>query len=188
MFVSDGHTLEVSFPADRDKLADLTSDGVLATASHAAYSGEVTGPGTAPPGLAPVISRLTAVRIQMQRAPDDSGRFAVRWEITGADGGLFPVLHADLTVAPAGQHASTLTLAGAYRPPGTPCSGHDRVSGQQLAAATIRAFLQRVAAAIDHSAGPAPAGRRTAESSPVAAGAGERARSGQVHFGRVDPQ
>ena len=41
---------------------------------------------------------------------------ALRWEATGAGGRLFPVLDADLTLAPDGE-GTVLPLAGSYRPP-----------------------------------------------------------------------
>ena len=40
----------------------------------------------------------------------------LRWPAAGAAGGLFPVLDANITIAPAGDGAARLAVAGAYRP------------------------------------------------------------------------
>jgi AAA ATPase domain len=56
---------------------------------------------------------------------------------------------APITLTPAGEHATLLRLAGAYRPPlGSLGAGIDRVILHRGAAATIRAFISRVADAI----------------------------------------
>jgi hypothetical protein len=41
---------------------------------------------------------------------------ALRREATGATGRLFPVLDADISLSPAGEHTARLALAGSYRP------------------------------------------------------------------------
>ena len=69
------------------------------------------------------------------------------------------VLDADLTLAPAGENAALLTLAGAYRPPlGNRGAELDRLLLDRVADATIRHFLDRVAAAL---------GRRSRGSGPL---------------------
>jgi hypothetical protein len=70
-------------------------------------------------------------------------------------GGLFPVLDADIAVAPAGQRTQ-LTLAGAYRPPlGRLWAGLDRAALHRVADATIRALVVNVARALTApAAGP----------------------------------
>jgi len=77
---------------------------------------------------------------------DQSAGLAIRWEATGPGGGLFPVLDADLTLAPIGDRATILALAGAYRPPlGAMGAALDRAILHRVASATIRAFLGQVA-------------------------------------------
>ena len=67
----------------------------------------------------------------------------------GAGGRLFPVLDADLTLAPAGQNAASLRLDGTYRPPlGSLGAELDRLLLHRVAEATIHNFLERVAAAL----------------------------------------
>jgi hypothetical protein len=61
----------------------------------------------------------------------------------------FPVLDANLTLAAAGAQGSSLTLTRIYRPPaGGMGAILDRAILHQVAAATIRDFLVRVAETI----------------------------------------
>jgi hypothetical protein len=41
----------------------------------------------------------------------------LRWEATGAAGGLFPALDADLILTAEGQDKTLIALTGCYRPP-----------------------------------------------------------------------
>ena len=128
-------------------------------ASAQACSGETTGLARVGPlGSVPGLSRVVQVRVQDLKSIGDSARFALRWEVAGPGGALFPALDADITLAPAGEHSTTtLTLAGAYRPPlGTAGAALDRVVMGRVAAATIRAFLTRIAEAISHPVGAEP--------------------------------
>jgi len=87
-------------------------------------------------------------------------QLTLRWESTGPGGRLFPALDADITLTLAGEHATLLLLAGSCRPTlGSLGAGLDRAILHR-AAATIRAFLSRVA----DSTGPGPprAGRQQA--------------------------
>src|SRR6266851_5350308 len=102
--------------------------------------------------------RLVRVQVRELRSTDRSAGLALRWEATGAGGGLFPVLDADIKLAPAGQQGTLLTMAGAYRPPFGPLGGAlDRAVLHRVAAATVRSFVARVAAQITGQPGPAQA-------------------------------
>jgi len=76
----------------------------------------------------------------------------------GPGGGLFPALDADLELTALGQDATMLRLAGAYRQPLATAGGAlDQTVLRTVAAATIQAFIRRVADAIVHrSALPRP--------------------------------
>ena len=138
VFVSDELLVDVSFGAARAAFVRLPSGGSLQAASEAAYGRGVTG-----------LSRLAGVRSRDLAAGQDSAGLALRWEATDPDGGLFPVLDADLTLAQAGEQASLLALAGTYRLPVTAgASAPGRVAVGRAAAATIRAFLRGVAVRI----------------------------------------
>ena len=75
----------------------------------------------------------------------------IRWEATGA-GGLFPALEADIEFAPLGPKTTVVTLWGTYDPPlhGVG-STLDRWLFHRLAEATVRAFLGRMAEALQEA-------------------------------------
>jgi len=100
-------------------------------------------------GPVPGLSRLAEVRLRDLAGSDDRAALALRWEAIGPGSGLFPVLDANLTLTVAGERASSLTLTGTYRPPaGAMGAILDRTILHQVAAATIRDFLARVAETI----------------------------------------
>jgi hypothetical protein len=143
----------------RPGLATLIGGGLLASASAQAYSDGITGLTAAGPLASALgLCRLCQVHVQDLKAGGDSARFALRW-VTGP-GGLFPALDADITLAPAGKHSTTLTLTAVYRTPlGMVSADLDWVIWHGAAAATIQAFLQLLAAAIARPARVAePAG------------------------------
>ena len=118
VFVGDEVSLDVSFAAAQARLASVIRGGLLGRASEQAYGDGMTGLARVGPlGPVPGLSRLVQVHAQDLDAIGDAARFALRWEAIGPGGELFPALDADITLAPAGEHAATLTLAGAYRPP-----------------------------------------------------------------------
>jgi hypothetical protein len=64
-------------------------------------------------------------------------------------GRLFPVLDANIILIPAGENASQLALAGAYRPPFAAAGEKlDRVLLHRAASATVRSLLRRIAETI----------------------------------------
>ncbi len=152
MFVGDEVRLDVSFAVARDRLARLSESGALLGTSEDAY-----GPGLARVGIAGV-SKLVRVQVRELTWTDRSAGLALRWEATGTGGGLFPVLDADIKLAPAGKQGTVLTMAGAYRPPLGPLGeALDRAVLHRVAAATVRSFVARVAAQITGQPGPAQA-------------------------------
>ena len=132
MFVAHDVLLDVSFGVARPRLVGLTSDRALVDASRAAYREGLASQACAPasgsglrgfgqiqvmPGAEPGI-QLARVRVLAPVERRDSITIGLRWETTGLVAGLFPVLDADITLAAAGEHTTTLTLSGVYR---TPC-------------------------------------------------------------------
>ena len=63
------------------------------------------------------MSKLVEVRFLEVVTRGESVVLVLRWEATGPGSGLFPVLDADISVTPAGEHFTRLSLAGIYRPP-----------------------------------------------------------------------
>lgn len=165
MFVGDETLLEVGFAAARDRLAHLAADGALLRTSEDAYGRETAGltrVGTA--GL----SKLVRMQVRELTWTDASAAMAIRWEATGPGGALFPVLDADIRLAPAGKQVTVLTMTGSYRPPlGALGEAVDRAVLHRVATATIRGFLARVAEQITGQPGTAEAaGRNGAGVSP----------------------
>jgi hypothetical protein len=144
MFVGDEVRLDVSFALARERLIRLSESGALFGTSEDAYDhGTLARVG--PAG----VSKLVRVQVRELSWTDRSAGLALRWEATGVGGGLFPVLDADLTLAPAGDQGAVLRISGVYRPPLGPLGeALDRAVLRRVAAATIRSFLARVAAQI----------------------------------------
>jgi hypothetical protein len=165
MFVADKVILDLSFPSARARLRALTRGGLLMSASDDAYGAEIVGlMRVGPSGF----SRL--VRVQFRDLPDraDATGLALRWEVTGPGGALFPVLDADVELIRAGPRTTWLTLAGAYRPPlGALGEALDRAILHRVASATIRGFLGRVAAGLLAESGPDEV--RVADAGPATA-------------------
>ncbi|MBV9794684.1 MAG: hypothetical protein JO016_12175 [Actinobacteria bacterium] len=119
MFVAHDVLLDVSFDVAQPRLVSLASSRALVDASRAAYlegvtslirAGPVAGPADADPA-----PRLARVRLLPPVERADAITVGLRWEASGVSVGLFPVLDADITLAAASEHTTTLTLSGVYR-------------------------------------------------------------------------
>jgi len=140
MFLGGETRAAVSAAAATARMACPAGGGVLVRASYAAWE-EVTA-GIAPAGL----PGLLLVR---SRGPVRRGAVSVlilRWEAADADGKRFPVLDADITLAPDGEQATLVGLDGVYRP--LPGAWLCPVIAYLVTAATMRSLLGRIAAAI----------------------------------------
>jgi len=84
--------------------------------------------------------------------------FPFRWSASGP-GGMFPALDADLEVAPLDAETTQLSISARYIPPlGRLGRLIDRAVLSRVAEATVKDFLDRVAAAMIEMAATAPAG------------------------------
>jgi hypothetical protein len=97
MFVGDEVRLDVGFAAALERLTRLSESGVLFGTSEDVY-------GQTRVGLAGV-SKLVRVQVRELSWTDTTAGLALRWEATGPGGRLFPVLDADLKLAPTGIRA-----------------------------------------------------------------------------------
>jgi hypothetical protein len=177
MFVGDEVVLGLSFGLAQARLANLAHGGLLTSVSQGAYGDGLAGViRVGPLGAVPGMSKLVRVRFGEVVTRDDSALLVLRWEATGPGGGLFPALDADITLTPAGEQATRLTLAGAYRPLAGLGAALDRAVLHRVATATIRSLLRRVAAALADSEGAAggvPAAEMAAlHAAPAASEAG----------------
>jgi hypothetical protein len=152
MFVDDEVPLKIGFEAGRAGLANLARGDGLASASENAYNEGVTELiRVGPLGSGPGMSKLVQVRFRDLTERDGYAGLAVRWEATGPGAGLFPALDANITLTPIDERTTTLGLSGSYRPPlGTLGTALDAAILHRVATATIRTFLNHVAAAITH--------------------------------------
>jgi len=158
MFIADEVLLDVQYPAARERLARLVGDGLLRTSQDAYDHGAVGLERVGATGL----SKLVTVQTSELASPSESNGVAIRWQAAGPGSGLFPVLDADIMLAPADDGHTLLTLTGVYRPPlGSFGARLDRAVLHRLAAATIRNFLGRLAKDISRDNGRtgAPAAR-----------------------------
>jgi hypothetical protein len=144
MFLADQVIVDADFDAARAALVQLAVSGALFGSAQDAYEG-ATG-GSARVGVAG-ICRLVRVQTRELAGTTDAAGLAIRWEADGSGSRLFPVLDADVRLAPAGEHLTLLTLTGSYRPPfGRLGEVVDRAIMHRVATATVRRFLANMAA------------------------------------------
>jgi hypothetical protein len=145
VFLGDEVLVAASFDAVRSRLARLAEGSELLRTSQVAYDHGIEL--TSRVGTAGV-SKL--VRVQVARLAESAGTgLAIRWEATGPGSSLFPVLDADVRLTAAGDQLTLLALTGTYRPPLGPVGeALDRAILRNVAAATVRNFITRLAAAI----------------------------------------
>jgi hypothetical protein len=152
LFIGDHVLLNVA----RTRLGDLADGGVLLGASEHAYGETISGLAEAAGSVADA-SQLAGVLPADITETDGMAQLALHWEATTGDGGLFPALDADLTLTAAGDQTTVFALTGVFRPPpGLADAGLDREIVCWFAAAALRVFLTRLAAAMVHPAGVAP--------------------------------
>ena len=163
MFVGDEITLGAAYPDARSGLLRLAHGGWLSDASGDAYAEGLAGlTRVGPFGDMLGASKLVGVRLLEPVERENSVTISLRWEATGVMGRLFPVLDANIILIPAGENASQLALAGAYRPPFAAAGqGLDRVLLHRAASATVRSLLRRMAETIT-AATPVAAGSEPA--------------------------
>ena len=159
MFVAAEVLLDLSFPAAAARLANLARGGSLSRASEAAYGDGLIGlVRVGPLGAAPDMPKLVEVHFLEMVTRGESAVLALRWEATGPGGRLFPALDADISLTPAAEHATRLSLAGVYRPPlAAVGAGLDRAVFHKVTDATARSLLARVADALARPPEPASA-------------------------------
>ncbi len=105
MFAGGEVLVDVGLDAARATLDSQVRGGGLLTASQDAYAAGLAAlPRDGQPGSGLAMSRLVEVKVREPVARGDSLVVAVRWEAIGPRGGLFPVLDANLTLAPAAGH------------------------------------------------------------------------------------
>jgi len=117
--------------------------------AEAAYDeGEELLSRVGPFGPVPGLSKVVTVRVGKVRDRGEGFVMPLTWSATGPTE-LFPVMVADLEIAPLGASESQLRLSGSYDPPLGPVGRQlDRLLLHQLAEATVRALLSQLVAAL----------------------------------------
>jgi hypothetical protein len=163
MFIARELMVHAECGAAQARLAQIASASSLASVSQAAYQDGLTHLiRVGPFGDTPGASKLVAVRVLDPVYRENLMTVALRWEATGAAGGLFPVLDANISLAPAGEGSTRLTLTGSYRPPlGRIGAALDKAILNRVAAATIHALLYNIADALTSPAATGHAADRT---------------------------
>jgi hypothetical protein len=155
MFLAEEVLVVASFDAARSRLASFVEDDELLSTSQVAYGHGIEG--TAHVGTAGV-SKLVQVQVAQLAESAGSAGLAIRWQAAGPGSSLFPVLDADVRLTSAGEQATLLALTGTYRPQlGSVGEALDRAILRKMAAATVRNFIGRLAAAIADIPDPAQA-------------------------------
>jgi hypothetical protein len=101
-------------------------------------------------GFGEVVRIKRTVVIELGQSVRSGGKtvFPLRWTSSGA-AGLFPSLEADLEVAPLGPGRTQLAMSARYVPPFSSVGrAVDRAVLSRVAEATLKDFLDRVAATI----------------------------------------
>jgi hypothetical protein len=147
------HSVELAAPAEEvERLLAADPHGWLpGLAEDAAHQGDLL---LAHVGFGEKIRVKRAVVVELGPPIRSSARvsFPIRWEAS-EHVGLFPALDADLEVAPLGPDRTQLAMSARYAPPlGALGRAIDRAVLSRVADATLKDFLDRVAAAILASA------------------------------------
>ena len=170
VFVGDHILLDVGLEVATCQLERLAGGGVLLAAAEHAYGAGIADLAEAA-GIAAQPSRLAGVAPGELTETVGSARLALRWEVISANGALVPALDADLTLSPAGEKATLLTLAGVYRLPDQMGAVLAPAIVRCFAAVTIRSFVARLACTLMRSAeADIPAGPRNGIPGPTCPG------------------
>jgi hypothetical protein len=155
MFVR--YYVEVPLPPDRVEagLVDAPTGWLSALAGEADQRGGglLAEVGVGP--LGPRLGRRVAVRVGAPVRLPSKTLLPFTWKPTGGNG-LLPDLDGDIEVGSLGPGRTQLALSARYRPPlGTLGRAADRVLLHRVAEATVKDFLDRIAAALTRPPHPA---------------------------------
>lgn len=144
MFVYDFTYIDQPVAVVRSRLTSDPISWLSALATGARADEERLLMRVGPLGAGPLLSRTVRVTCGDLLDRRDRVTMPITWQadhLTGA----FPVLEADLEVAPLGDHRTQVTLMGRYEPPLGPFGkGLDRLLLHRVAQASVRAFLTRL--------------------------------------------
>lgn len=123
-------------------------------ADEAAREGDEIRLRVGPIGALPVLGKTVEVVLGKPYERGDVAVVPFSWRAEGRYPGVFPVLEGDLEIAGLGPGRTQLSLLARYEPPlGGVGRRLDQFLLHRIAEASVRAFLVRVAALLDASAG-----------------------------------
>lgn len=153
MFIYDFIQLDFPFQTVREHV-ERGSTWLAPLAAGAYVDGQELRVRVGPTDAPKIFAKEVRVTLGSSRKRGDGVVVPLRLEATGP-ASLFPVLDADLEIAPRGPSITQVALWGLCDPPcGAVGRSIDRLVLHRLAEATIRSFLTRVAAALQDGSGP----------------------------------
>lgn len=144
MFVTEKTTLRLPPGWAAARLGSIAESGRFGEVSDHAYAAGLAVLARAgPPGDVRGLAQTVQVRLSGPGERKTSVAYSLRWVATGPDGGLFPVLDADLSLIRAGASRTRLAIIACYRPP--PGIRLDRLLLGCMARAALRSLLDGLA-------------------------------------------
>jgi hypothetical protein len=146
MFVTEETTIGLPFGWAVARLGSTIESGWLGEVSDHAYAaGLVLLARAGPLGDVRGLAKTVQVRVSGPRERKTGVAYALRWEASGPEGGLFPVLDADLSLIRAAASRTRLAIIACYRSsPGTLSVQLDRMLLSRMARTTLRSLLDSV--------------------------------------------
>jgi hypothetical protein len=124
------------------------NDWLAPLAAAAMDEGEALRLRVGPTTALPMLAKTVRCDVGQALSRGDVTVVPLTWRATGAPG-LFPVLSADLEIAPLDLELTQLTIHGRYEPPlGAIGRRIDRLLMHRIAEASVRAFLRRLVATL----------------------------------------
>ena len=144
-------------PVSADRVCDriVAKDGAWLSplAAEAMGEGEALRLRVGPVSALPLFGKTVRVEVGTPLRRGDVTVVPLTWTATAAPG-LFPVLSADLEIAPLDPQLTQLTIQGRYAPPlGAIGRRLDRLLMHRIAEASVRAFLNRLVATLTDECG-----------------------------------
>ena len=144
MLLHDFAYVPVSARRVCDRILAGDGDWITPLAAAAMGEGEALRMRIGPLSALPMLGKTFSVEVGEPLTREEVTVVPLTWTATAAPG-LFPVLSADLEVAPLDANLTQLTLRGRYEPPlGAVGRRLDRLLMHRIAEASVRAFLGRL--------------------------------------------
>lgn len=157
MLLHDFAYVPVSAARVCERVLASDNEWLVPLAAAAMDEGEALRLRVGPLGALPMLGKTVSCEIGQALTRGDMTVVPLTWTATSTPG-LFPVLSADLEIAPLGLQLTQLTIHGRYEPPlGAVGRRLDRLLMHRIAEATVRAFLVRLVSTLAAEPGtPAP--------------------------------